>query len=104
VGAITLAEGFRLNHRKTRFQRPSQRQEAAGLVFNEKPNLNRRDFDRLKAILTNCARHGPVSQNRGQLDDFRAHLQGKIAWVRFVHPGRGAKLSALFEQIRWESG
>jgi RNA-directed DNA polymerase len=101
VGAIIIEEGFLPNHHKTRVLRQGQRQHAAGLVLNEKPNLDRREFDRLKAILTNCARHGPASQNRGNHSDFAAHLEGRLAWVRFIHPGKEAKLREIFERIDW---
>lgn len=102
VGAIVLEEGFRLNDRKTRFLSRSQRQAAAGIVINERPNLKRADFDRMKAILTNCARHGPETQNRDDHPDLRAHLLGKIAWVEFLNPNRGQQLRKLFERIRWK--
>jgi hypothetical protein len=101
VGAILIEEGFRPNHHKTRVLRQGQKQHAAGLVLNEKPNIDRREFDRLKAILTNCARHGPVSQNRENHPDFAAHLAGKLAWVRFIHPVKEAKLREIFERIDW---
>lgn len=101
VGAILLEEGFRPHHRKTRHQRQGQKQHAAGLVLNEKPNIDRRDFDRLKAILTNCARHGPASQNRENHPHFADHLQGRIAWVRFVQPEKARKLQAIFDRIDW---
>lgn len=101
VGAILIEEGFRPNHRKSRVLRKSVRQHAAGLVLNEKPNIDRRDFDHLKAILTNCARHGPASQNRESHPDFAAHLLGKIAWVGFVHPGKETKLRRVFDAIDW---
>ena len=103
VGAIIIEEGFRPNHHKTRVLRQGQKQHAAGLVLNEKPNIDRREFDRLKAILTNCARHGPASQNRENHPEFAAHLLGKLAWVRFIHPGKEAKLRAIFERIDWKS-
>lgn len=101
VAAIILEEGFRPNHHKTRVMRQGQKQHAAGLVLNEKPNIDRRDFDRLKAILTNCVRHGPSAQNREKHPEFAAHLEGQISWVRFIHPEKGAKLRALFERIDW---
>jgi hypothetical protein len=101
VGAIIIEEGFRPNHRKTRVLRQGQKQHAAGLVLNEKPNIDRRELDRLKAILTNCARHGPVSQNRENHPEFAAYLKGKVAWVRFVHPDKGEKMQAIFEKIDW---
>jgi RNA-directed DNA polymerase len=101
VGAIIIKEGFRPNHHKTRVLRQGQKQHAAGLVLNEKPNIDRREFDRLKAILTNCARHGPASQNRENHPDFAAHLAGKLAWVRFIHPGKESKLREIFGRIEW---
>ncbi len=104
VGAIILEEGFRPNHHKTRVLRQGQKQHAAGLVLNEKPNIDRREFDRLKAILTNCARHGPASQNRKNHPEFAAHLEGKLAWVRFIHRGKAEKLRAIFERINWGEG
>ena len=102
VGAIILEEGFRPNHHKTRVLRQGQKQHAAGLVLNDKPNIDRRDFDRLKAVLTNCVRHGPASQNRDHHADFAAHLQGKLAWVRFIHPGKEEKLQGIFDKIDWD--
>jgi hypothetical protein len=61
-----------------------------------------RDFDRLKAILTNCIRHGPDSQNRDGHPDLRAHLRGKIAWVEGIDARRGARLRSLFDRVAWE--
>lgn len=98
---IILESGFLPNHRKTRLLRPGQRQAAAGLILNEKPNIDRREFDRLKAILTNCHRFGPESQNHAAHPNYREHLQGKIAWQRFVNPTRGENLLRLFERISW---
>ena len=69
--------------------------------MNEHPAIARRDVERLEAILHNAAAHGPASQNREGHPDFRAHLEGRVAWVRAVHPARGARLQAMFERIRW---
>jgi RNA-directed DNA polymerase len=101
VGAVILEEGFHPNHRKTRVMRRAQKQHAAGIVLNERPNLDRREFDRLKAILTNCVRHGLQSQNREGHADFAAHLLGKLSWVAFLHPEKGRKLREIYERIAW---
>jgi len=101
VAAILLEEGFHAHYRKTRIMRPSVRQHLAGLVVNDHPNIPRDDYDRLKAILTNCLRHGTNSQNHKAHKDFRAHLLGRIAFVATVNPARAAKLRALFDQISW---
>ena len=65
VAAIAAEEGFALHHRKTRVMRRSVRQHLAGLVVNERVNVARDEVDRLKAVLRNCVRWGPASQNRG---------------------------------------
>ena len=101
VCATVMEEGFAVHHRKTRIMRRGVRQSLAGLVVNKRLNLARCDVDRLKATLTNCARHGPATQNRDSHDDFRAHLCGRVAFVESIHPGQGAKLRALLEQIDW---
>ncbi|MGB0713548.1 MAG: reverse transcriptase family protein [Gammaproteobacteria bacterium] len=101
VGAIALEEGFELNHRKTRCQTQASRQAFCGVVVNRHPNINRQDFDRLKAILTNCLRHGPDSQNRDRHQDFRAHLAGRIAHIQQLNPQRGLKLRRLWDRIDW---
>ena len=102
AAAILLEEGFAVHHRKTRVMRQGVRQYLAGLVTNEKINVVRADFDKLKAILTNCARHGAESQNREGHPAFRMHLDGRVGFVEMVNPAKGARLRRVFEQIEWE--
>ncbi|WP_322035290.1 reverse transcriptase family protein [Burkholderia cenocepacia] len=104
VAAIALEEGFALQLRKTRVMRRGTRQQLAGVVVNRHPNLSRDAFDRLKAILTNCIRRGPASQNRDAHPDFRAHLAGRVAHATALNAARGAKLRALFDRIVWDAG
>jgi hypothetical protein len=102
VCRIALEEGFEVHTRKSRFMRRAVRQQLAGVVVNERPNVSRDEYDRLKAILTNCMRHGPASQNRANSVDFRGHLLGRIAYVAMLNPTRGAKLRELFGKICWD--
>ncbi len=101
VAAVVMEEGFSVNHRKTRIMRQGVRQRLAGLVANERINVMRVDFDRLKATLHNCVRLGPESQNRAAHPLFRAHLDGRIGWVESVNPTKGLRLRAIFDQIAW---
>jgi len=101
VAAILLEEGFTVNHRKTRIMRQGVRQHLAGLVVNRHMNVKRRDFDVLKATLTNCVRLGPDSQDRKGHSNFRAHLEGKVEFVESINPGKGKRLRALFERVVW---
>lgn len=101
VCATAMEEGFAVHHRKTRIMRRGVRQQLAGVVVNERMNVRRSDYDRLKAILTNCARRGVADQNRSGCRDFRAHVLGRIAHVELLNPARSARLRRLFEQIVW---
>lgn len=101
AAAILQEEGFTVNHRKTRIMRRGVRQHLTGLVTNERVNVVRADFDRLKAILTNCVRHGPESQNREGHPSFRLHLAGRVGFVESINPAKGERLRRLFAQIRW---
>ena len=100
--AVAMEEGFDVHARKTRVMRQGVRQRLAGLVVNERVNVAREEFDRLKAVLTNCVRHGAASQNRNGHAAFREHLLGRVGFVESVNAGRGKKLRGIFERIVWE--
>jgi RNA-directed DNA polymerase len=102
VAAILGEEGFTVQHRKTRIMRQSTRQHLAGLVTNQRLNVQRVQFDLLKAILTNCVRHSPETQNLEAHPHFREHLQGRIAFIESINPEKGKRLQAIFDQITWE--
>jgi RNA-directed DNA polymerase len=94
IAAIAAEEGFRVNRAKTRVMSRAARQTVTGIVVNERLNVPRREYDRLKAILHRAAMDGP-----GELD--AASLEGKIAWVESLNATRGRKLRAEFARIRW---
>jgi RNA-directed DNA polymerase len=101
VAVILHEEGFDVHHRKTRIMRQGVRQHLAGLVANQSVNIIRADFDRLKAILNNCVRLGPASQNRDAHPSFRSHLAGRIGFVEMINPSRGKRLRTTFDRIVW---
>jgi RNA-directed DNA polymerase len=101
AAAIAIDEGFSVHFRKTRIMRQGVRQHLAGLVTNAHLNVPRRDYDQLKAILTNCLRHGPQIQNREGINDFRAHLQGRVSFVESINPAKGARLRSIYDRLAW---
>lgn len=101
VKQIVRSERFRIHQRKSRVIRNNQRQTVTGVVVNSRTNVARRDCDRLKAILTNCIRRGPSTQNHDRHERFAAHLLGRIAHVAHLNPARGQRLRALYDQIDW---
>lgn len=102
VGAVAIEEGFALDHRKTRVMKAGGRQRVAGLVVNERPRVSRAEADRVKAIVHNCVRLGPTSQNREWRADFRSYVRGLIAWVGVSDSERARRLLEGFARIRWE--
>jgi RNA-directed DNA polymerase len=98
---IARDEGFSLNNRKTRIMRRGGCQRVTGIVVNDHINVPRATFDRLKATLHNCLKNGPEAENRAGLRDFRAHLNGRIAWVEQINPARAERLRRMFDEMRW---
>ncbi len=99
IAEVVVDEGFTLNPRKTRIMSKRLRQRLTGLVVNDHVNVSRETYDRLKAILHNCAKSGLEAENREGVANFRAHLDGRIGWVEQVNPTRGAKLRAIFDRL-----
>ncbi len=62
VAEIAREEGFALNPDKSALRTGAARQSVCGIVVNATPNVPRAEYDRLKAILHNAARHGPAGQ------------------------------------------
>jgi RNA-directed DNA polymerase len=100
VAEIAHAEGFALNAAKTALRTAAARQQVCGIVVNVAPNVPRAEYDRLRAILHNAARHGPATQG---LAGREAELRGRIAWVASLNPARGEKLMRRFAQIDWSA-
>ncbi|MBE7467206.1 MAG: RNA-directed DNA polymerase [Planctomycetes bacterium] len=101
VRGIVRNERFKWHPKKVRVVRRGSRQIVTGLTVNEKPNVGRADFETLKAILHNCVKQGPASQNRSGHADFRAYLSGKLAFVKSVNPQKAARLERDFAKIKW---
>ncbi|MDR0776685.1 MAG: reverse transcriptase family protein [Azonexus sp.] len=96
VSAIAASEGFALHPTKTR-RLPAHRQQCiTGLVINQRPNLARDDYDRLRAELHQLSLQTAVDPA------LRAHLQGRLAWAaRFVCDSRARKLAGLLGRINF---
>ncbi|MEJ6401476.1 reverse transcriptase family protein [Yoonia sp. 2307UL14-13] len=89
VPDIIRDEGFRLNPHKTRTMGTASRQYVTGLVVNQHINVDRRSYDRIKAVIHACGKPG---DHRLADPAFRDSLLGLIGWVEQVNPHRGRKL------------
>jgi hypothetical protein len=99
VRHIAGDEGFAVNAKKTRVKRPNARQTVTGLVVNANPGVPRDVLRRLRAILHRAKTDGLATQNRGGEPNFRAWLEGMIAYVAMSRPAVGAKLRAALAEV-----
>ncbi|WP_084452417.1 reverse transcriptase family protein [Roseateles chitosanitabidus] len=94
VRAVIEDEGFRLRPDKTRAMPAGGRQQVTGVVVNQRPNLAREDYDRLRAELHRLAGMPRVDAA------LRDPLRGRLAWARqFLAATRVAKLDRMFDAI-----
>jgi RNA-directed DNA polymerase len=99
VRHIAGEEGFALNPKKTRVKRRNARQTVTGLVVNGQPGVPRDLVRRLRAILHRAKTEGLAAQNRGGEPNFRAWVEGMIAYIAMSRPAVGAKLRAALREI-----
>ncbi|MFO0660522.1 MAG: reverse transcriptase family protein [Polyangiaceae bacterium] len=101
VSEIVRDERFEVRASKTQVMTRATRQVVGGLVVNERVGLPRREREALEALVFNCVQHGPASQNRANVSDFRAHLAGRVAYATHVDPVRAQPIAELFSRIVW---
>lgn len=107
---IVREEGFEINEAKMRILRNAGRQKITGIVVNEKPNIDKKEIKKLRAVIYNC-HHKDIKQEVKKwaekkknldnpyaytLSEFKSSLLGKINFVKMVNPEAGKK---LFEQL-----
>jgi len=97
VRRVVEDEGFRVNAKKGRIQRRGGRQDVTGIVVNDKPGLPRSEVRRLRAILHRAKNTGLAAQNRENHPNFRAHLEGKLAYLAMVDRQKGLD---MLEELR----
>jgi len=102
--------GYRLNEKKTRFQRPGKPQRVLGISTAEHPNIPSEVYRRLRAIIHNCLTHGPEKQYaRAKCRDAEhlfTVLEGKLRYWQQVSPEKIAPLQEELHQavMAWAAG
>src|SRR5262249_6559427 len=99
VRHIAQDEGFTVNEKKSRVMRRNRAQAVTGVVVNDRLSLDRTELRRLRAILHRAKHEGLDAQNRDGRPNFRAWLEGKIAFVSMVRPDVGEKLRATLDAL-----
>ncbi|HEX4613077.1 MAG TPA: reverse transcriptase family protein [Urbifossiella sp.] len=99
VRHLAADEGFTVNEKKTRVMRRNTAQTVTGVVVNDKPSVSRETIRRLRAILHRARTGGLDAQNREGRENFRAWLDGMIAFVAMIRPDVGTKLRADYDAL-----
>lgn len=94
------AEGFQVQEAKTRIQSRASAQVVTGLVVNDRPAVSRSHVRRMRAILHQAQSTGLESQNREQHPNFRAWVEGQIAWIAMTRPQAAARLRVQLQQVQ----
>jgi RNA-directed DNA polymerase len=100
--------GYRVNPKKIRTPHSYFRKKVLGIVINRKPNIPKEDYRKLRAIVHNCNTRGFDTQyekaGKKNVAALMDYLQGKIGFVQFVNPEKGAKLMLEFQTAKanWE--
>jgi RNA-directed DNA polymerase len=98
---IVEQEGFKVNPTKVKDPDRWKTQEIGGIVVNKKPSLGRDHYRMLRAIIYNCAKYGPESQNQAQHPNFMSHIRGHISHMKQINPKLGSRLLEYFNKINW---
>ncbi len=110
IKKIIESEGFQINNSKFRIQRNSSRQVVTGITVNEKPNLPRKYYRNLRAILHNwetCGIESAASRYFGIKDranvnlifSFCDSIRAKIEYLEYIRGPHDPLASKLKEQF-----
>ncbi len=107
-------EGFEINEAKLRILRNGGQQKITGIVTNTKPNIDKKEIRKLRAVIHNC-RHKDMKQEMIKwakreknmnnpydytMSAFTSSLKGKIQFVKMVNPHMGEKLLEQLASLR----
>lgn len=100
VRHIAQGEGFVVNEKKTRVQRPNTAQVVTGIVVNRRAGVRRRLVRRIRAILHRARGAGGLAAQARGRPRFEAWLRGMIAYIGGINADQGARLRAALDEVR----
>lgn len=93
--------GFKINEAKTKTEFPHHRQKVLGIVVNEKPNIPRYEYDRVRCLIHNCMMHGFESQlqraEKGTIPELMMYIAGKLAYFKQIDETKANRLQDNYE-------
>lgn len=104
IRGICYQEGYPVNEKKTKVLRGHHVPKMMlGVTINTKPNVPRKEYLRLRAIIHNCLVHGIETQalrTKDSVEEFMCWLHGKVSYVNTVNKDKGARLLEGFSEAK----
>jgi hypothetical protein len=98
------SSGYRINYKKTRVARQCNQMRLLGTVVNEKVNVMRLQYKRLRARLHHCYYKGfdQVAKEMGVESGAKleSQIEGMIAYYTMINPQKANKLRIQLEKAR----
>lgn len=94
-------EGFIINPSKLRLHDRGSCQRVTGLVVNDKVSIGRDRKRKLRALVHNILKNGPISENRYDDPFFKERVFGTLAFVKMVDSDFASPLIELLKGVDW---
>lgn len=108
VMKLVKQSGYTVNRKKTRVARSGRQQRLLGMTVNEKPNIMRLHYRRMRARLHHCYHKGfdVVAQEMGEESGAKleSKIEGQISYYHMINPEKAAKLRTQLETVREKYG
>jgi RNA-directed DNA polymerase len=96
IRKIIKDSGYAVNNKKLRVARSGRQQRLLGMTINEKPNIMRSHYRKMRARLHHCKLKGfaVVAKEMGLESglQLKSEIEGKIAYYHMINPIKAAKL------------
>jgi hypothetical protein len=103
VRKIIKDNDYSVNNKKLRVARSGRQQRLLGMTINEKPNIMRAHYRKMRARLHHCKHKGfdKVAGEMGVVSGakLRSEIEGKIAYYHMINPVKAGKLKAQLHEV-----
>jgi RNA-directed DNA polymerase len=101
VSKIIKDAGYTINRKKLRVARSGRQQRLLGMTVNQKPNIMRLTYRRMRARLHHCMHKGfdtvATEMKLENGEQLKSKIEGQIAYFHMINPEKAQKLRAQYE-------
>jgi RNA-directed DNA polymerase len=98
---IIRASGYSINKKKLRVARSGRQQRLLGMTINEKPNIMRLHFRKMRARIHHCKYDGfaavAKTMNLESPEKLKSQIEGQISYYHMINPVKAQQLRTQYE-------